>query len=60
MQQGADDAVDAVDDEDAQEIGHGHDDEAQAPMMTATMQKTMKPRASLTRHERPDVTMWMP
>ena len=28
-----------------------------APMMTATMQKTMKPRASLTRHERPDVTM---
>lgn len=29
MQQGADDAVDAVDDEDAQEVGHGHDDEAQ-------------------------------
>ena len=29
MQQGADDAVDAVDDEDAQEIGHGHDDKAQ-------------------------------
>ena len=29
MQQGADDAVDAVDDEDAQEVGHSHDDEAQ-------------------------------
>ena len=29
MQQGADDAVDTVDDEDAQEIGHGHDDKAQ-------------------------------
>ena len=46
MQQGADDAVDAVDDEDAQEVGHGHDDEAQG--------------ADDDGDERPDVTIWMP
>lgn len=60
MQQGADDAVDAVDDEDAQEIGHGHDDEAQGADDDGDDAEDEKPRASLTRHERPDVTMWMP